>query len=138
MLSFFSKYNSIYKTEIIEQKKAIAALENGNRKLRFEVEDQKELINTSQNKINELESEVIRLKNELTDNSELAKHEEIHLKDISNKNQSMFLRFLEDEIFNMLLDVQKGLQRSPPKIETAESYLEVVVEKIQEKIKCLK
>lgn len=138
LLSFFSKYNSRYQIEITDHKKTIAFLENGNKKYCSEVEDQKELINTSKNKISELESEVIRLKKELTHHSEIAKHQEIHLKDISSKNQSIFLRFLEDEIFNMLLDVQKGLQRLPPKIETAESYLEVVVEKIQEKIKCLK
>lgn len=79
-----------------------------------------------------------RLKSQVIENIEYARHQEIHLKDINNKSQSIFLRFLEDDIFNMLLDVQKGLQRSPPKIETAESYLEVVIEKIQEKMKCLK
>jgi hypothetical protein len=138
ILAYFSKYNSRYKTEIIDQKNIINALEDKNKKLQTEVEGHKELIKLSDNKISEFENEIACLKKELTDNNELAKHKESNLRHISNKNQSIFLRFLEDDLFNMLLDVQTGLQRSPPKIEIAESYLEIVIEKIQDKIKCLK
>jgi hypothetical protein len=38
----------------------------------------------------------------------------------------------------MLIDVQKGLERTPPKVEVATSYLEIVIRKIEEQIKCLK
>jgi hypothetical protein len=137
-LSFFIKDNSRNQVEISALKKQIEALENEKSKLSSEVEDHKKEINTLSEKLNSSESEIARLNREMSSNSEHARHQEIHLKDISKKNQSKFLRFLEDDIFNMLLDVQKGLQRSPPKIETAESYLEVVIEKIQEKMKCLK
>lgn len=138
LLSFFIKNSSKNQADISALKKQINVLENEKSKLSSEVEDHKKQINTLSEKLNSSESEIARLNREMSSNSEHARHQEIHLKDISKKKQSIFLRFLEDDIFNMLLDVQKGLQRDPPKIETAEYYLEVVIEKIQEKMKCLK
>jgi len=138
ILAYFSKYNSRYKTEITDQKNIINELEGKNKKLQTEVEGHKELIKLSENKISDLERELLNLKKELTNNSELAKHEEIYLKDVNNKNQSMFLRFLEDGVFEMLLNANKSLQSNPPNTEFTQSYLEVVIERIEGEIKCLK
>ncbi len=138
LLSFFTKNNAQNQNKSLKLNDQVLRLENENSKLSIEIEDYKKEIETLSYNLNSSECEVARLKSQVIENIEYARHQEIHLKDINNKSQSIFLRFLEDDIFNMLLDVQKGLQRSPPKIETAESYLEVVIEKIQEKMKCLK
>lgn len=138
ILAYFSKYNSRYKTEIIDKKNIINVLEDKNKKLQTEVEGQKELITLSENNINDLENELLNLKKELSNNSDIAKHEEIHLKDVNNKNQSIFLRFLEDDVFDMLLNANKSLQSNPPNTEFTQSYLEMVIERIEGKIKCLR
>lgn len=138
LLSFFIKDHSRNQVEISELKKRIEVLENEKSKLGSKVEDHKKEINTLSEKLNSSESEIDRLTKELSSNSEHARHQEIHLRDISNKNKSKFLRFLEDDILDKLLDAQTGLQRSPPKIDASGFNLELVIEKIQKEIKCLK
>jgi hypothetical protein len=138
LLSYFYKYNSRFQAEITEKNKSINLLENENKRFITDVENQKKLISESKSKISELENEISHLKSELAHNEDVAKHEEIHLKDVNNKNQSMFLRFLEDDIFEMLLNANKSLQSSPPNTEFTQSYLEMVIERVEDKIKCLK
>jgi hypothetical protein len=138
ILAYFSKYSSRYKSEVTDQKKQIDVLENENKNLKIDIKNKNGLIILSENKISDIEKEFLNLKKELTNNSEIAKHEEIHLKDVNNKNQSMFLRFLEDDVFEMLLNANKSLQSNPPNTEFTQSYLEMVIERIEDKIKCLK
>jgi hypothetical protein len=116
----------------------IESLNSENKKLEEQLQQQKELTIKLEAEITHFKNQTTELQAELEHEKELAKHERINLKDITYKTKGQFLQFLESDFLNMLIDVQKGLERTPPKIEVATSYLEIVIRKIEDQIKCLK
>ena len=138
ILNFFTKKIQHYENQFHNKERQIETLNNENKKLKEQLEQQKELTAKFEAETEQLKTQIAELETELNHEKELAKHEAIHLKDVTSKTKGQFLRFLESDFLNMLIDVQKGLERTPPKVEVATSYLEIVIQKIEAQIKCLK
>lgn len=138
LLNFFTKKIQHSDNQLRNKEREIETLNNENKKLKEQLQQQQELTAKFEAKTEQFKTQTVELEAELNHEKELAKHEAIHLKDVISKTKGQFLRFLESDFLNMLIDVQKGLERTPPKVEVATSYLEIVIRKIEEQVKCLK
>lgn len=138
LLNFFTKKIQHSENQLRNKEREIETLNNENKKLTEQLKEQQALTAKFETETEQFKAQTVELEAELNHQKELAKHEAIHLKDVTSKTKGQFFRLLEDELLNKLIAVQKGLERTPPKIEVATVYLEIIIEKIEAQIKCLK
>jgi predicted nucleic acid-binding Zn-ribbon protein len=137
-INFLIKTFKNVESRLRSKESEIVSLSNQYEKVKEQIELQKEVITKLETQNQQLQTEIDTLVQDLKNQKELAQHNEIHFKDINSKTKGQFLRFLESDFSNMLIDIQKGLERTPPKIDVAKSYLEIIIKKIEDQVKCLK
>jgi len=137
-LNFFTKKIQHSEKQLRNKEQEIETLNSENKKLKEQLQQQQELTAKFEAKTEQFKTQTVELNTALNNQKKFFQSEAIHLKDDTSKTKGQFFRLLEDELLNKLIAVQKGLERTPPKIEVATVYLEIIIEKIEAQIKCLK